>query len=60
MATHLTEGQKAPAFTGKDQMAKKISLKDFIGQKLVLYFTPRTILGLYGNRLATCATTKIC
>ena len=23
MATHLTEGQKAPAFTGKDQNGKK-------------------------------------
>jgi len=41
MATHLTEGQKAPAFTGKDQNGKKISLKDFIGQKLVLYFYPK-------------------
>ncbi|MBK7097960.1 MAG: thioredoxin-dependent thiol peroxidase [Sphingobacteriales bacterium] len=41
MATHLTEGQKAPAFTGKDQNGKKIYLKDFVGQKLVLYFYPK-------------------
>ena len=40
MATHLQEGQKAPAFTGVDQDGKKISLKDFKGKKLVLFFYP--------------------
>ena len=40
MATHLQEGQKAPAFTGIDQDGKKISLKDFKGKKLVLFFYP--------------------
>jgi thioredoxin-dependent peroxiredoxin len=40
MATHLQEGQKAPAFTGKDQNGNKISLADFKGQKLVLFFYP--------------------
>jgi thioredoxin-dependent peroxiredoxin len=40
MATHLQEGQKAPAFTGKDQNGNKISLVDFKGQKLVLFFYP--------------------
>jgi peroxiredoxin Q/BCP len=40
MATHLQEGQKAPAFTGKDQNGNKVSLTDFIGQKVVLYFYP--------------------
>ena len=40
MATHLIEGQKAPAFTGIDQDGKKISLKDFKGKKLVLFFYP--------------------
>lgn len=34
----LKEGDKAPAFTGKDQNGKKISLSDFKGKKLVLYF----------------------
>jgi thioredoxin-dependent peroxiredoxin len=38
--THLTEGQKAPAFTGKDQNGKPISLKDYLGKKVVLYFYP--------------------
>jgi peroxiredoxin Q/BCP len=38
--THLTEGQKAPAFTGKDQNGKTISLKDYLGKKVVLYFYP--------------------
>ncbi|SDC82660.1 thioredoxin-dependent thiol peroxidase [Niabella drilacis] len=41
MATHLKEGDKAPVFTGTDQDGKKISLKDFKGQKVVLYFYPQ-------------------
>jgi len=36
----LKEGKKAPVFTGKDQDGKKISLSDFKGKKLVLYFYP--------------------
>ena len=36
----LTKGQKAPAFTGKDQDGNKISLAQFKGQKVVLYFYP--------------------
>lgn len=34
----LKEGNKAPAFTGKDQDGKKISLSDYKGKKLILYF----------------------
>lgn len=34
----LKEGDKAPAFTGTDQDGKKISLSDYKGKKLVLYF----------------------
>ena len=40
MATHLQEGQKAPAFTGVDQDGNKLSLADLKGQKLVLFFYP--------------------
>lgn len=36
----LKEGDKAPAFTGTDQDGKKVSLADFKGKKLVLYFYP--------------------
>jgi thioredoxin-dependent peroxiredoxin len=36
----LKEGDKAPTFTGKDQDGKKISLSDYRGKKLVLYFYP--------------------
>ncbi len=36
----LTEGQKAPAFSGKDQNGKKVSLADFKGKKLVVFFYP--------------------
>lgn len=39
--THLTEGQKAPAFSGKDQNGKKISLSDYKGNKVILYFYPQ-------------------
>jgi len=34
----LKEGDKAPAFSGIDQNGNKISLSDFKGRKLVLYF----------------------
>ncbi|MGD0339348.1 MAG: thioredoxin-dependent thiol peroxidase [Bacteroidota bacterium] len=37
----LTVGKKAPAFTLPDQEGKKVSLKDFKGKKLVLYFYPK-------------------
>jgi thioredoxin-dependent peroxiredoxin len=40
MATHLQEGKKAPAFTGRDQNGKKVSLSDYKGKKLVLFFYP--------------------
>jgi peroxiredoxin Q/BCP len=36
----LKEGDKAPAFSGKDQNGNKISLSDLKGKKLVLYFYP--------------------
>ncbi|HPG10237.1 MAG TPA: thioredoxin-dependent thiol peroxidase [Chitinophagaceae bacterium] len=36
----LKEGDKAPLFTGIDQDGNKISLKDYKGKKLVLYFYP--------------------
>lgn len=39
--THLQEGQKAPSFAGIDQNGKKISLADYKGKKLVLYFYPQ-------------------
>lgn len=36
----LKEGNKAPAFNGIDQDGNKVSLADFKGKKLVLYFYP--------------------
>jgi thioredoxin-dependent peroxiredoxin len=38
--TQLTEGKKAPTFKGKDQNGKPVSLADFKGKKVVLYFYP--------------------
>jgi len=37
----LKEGDKAPEFTGVNQNGKKISLSDFAGKKLILYFYPK-------------------
>lgn len=39
--TILTIGKKAPAFTDKDQNSNKVSLADFKGKKVVLYFYPK-------------------
>lgn len=39
--THLKKGQKAPAFEAKDQDGNTISLSDFKGKKIVLYFYPK-------------------
>jgi thioredoxin-dependent peroxiredoxin len=38
---HLKEGDKAPNFTSIDQNGKKVSLADFKGKKVVLYFYPK-------------------
>ena len=38
--THLTEGMKAPGFKAKDQNGHPVSLEDFKGKKIVLYFYP--------------------
>ena len=37
----LEAGAKAPAFTLTDTDGKKVSLKDFAGSKVVVYFYPR-------------------
>jgi peroxiredoxin Q/BCP len=37
----VTEGKKAPAFTLEDARGKKLSLADFAGKSLVLYFYPK-------------------
>src|SRR6187455_907995 len=36
----LEEGQKAPAFKGLDQNGNSVSLADFKGKKLVIFFYP--------------------
>jgi len=37
----IEEGKKAPAVSLKDQDAKNVSLNDFKGQNIVLYFYPK-------------------
>ncbi len=39
--THLVEGNKAPFFKGINQDEKEISLDNFKGKKLILYFYPK-------------------
>ena len=39
--SELTVGAKAPAFSLPDQSGKKISLADFKGKTVVLYFYPK-------------------
>lgn len=39
--THLQEGDKAPAFTGKDANGNKVSLAEYKGKRLALYFYPQ-------------------
>ncbi len=50
--THLKAGDKAPNFTTTDQDGNKITLKDFKGQKVILYFYPK-------DNTPTC-TTEAC
>jgi peroxiredoxin Q/BCP len=41
MSTTLKAGDKAPAFTGHDQDGKEVSLSDYKGKKVILYFYPK-------------------
>lgn len=48
----LKVGDKAPAISSKDQNGQAISLKDYLGKKVVLYFYPQ-------DNTPTC-TTQAC
>lgn len=39
--THLKEGDKAPVFKGNNQDGEVVSLDQFKGKKLILYFYPK-------------------
>ena len=41
----ITEGKAAPAFTLTDANGKKVSLKDFAGKNVLLWFYPRAFGG---------------
>ena len=43
----VEEGKKAPAFTLPDSDGKKVSLKDFAGKNVVLYFYPKDMTSGY-------------
>ena len=50
--THLREGDKAPDFKGINEKGDLVSLRDFKGKKLALYFYPQ-------DNTPTC-TTEAC
>ncbi len=39
--THLKEGDKAPDFSGLNQDGETVTLSDYKGKKLILYFYPK-------------------
>lgn len=39
--THLNVGDSAPEFTGKDQNGNTLSLNDYKGKKLIVFFYPK-------------------
>jgi len=39
--THLKKGDKAPDFTSSDQHGKAVTLSQFAGQRVILYFYPK-------------------
>src|SRR5690606_8430914 len=39
--THLKVGDKAPAIIAKNQYGETVSLSDFKGKKVILYFYPK-------------------
>lgn len=41
--TTLQKGDKAPVFSLRDQNGKKVSLRDFRGKMLLIYFYPRAM-----------------
>lgn len=41
MSTSLKPGDKAPSFTVHDQDGNKVSLEDYRGKRLILYFYPK-------------------
>ena len=41
----LLEGSKAPDFTLENQLGESVELKDFVGQKLLIWFFPKANTG---------------
>lgn len=50
----LEVGTKAPDFTLPDKEGKMVSLSDFAGKRVVLYFIPRTTPRLHPAGLCLC------
>lgn len=41
----LPQGSKAPDFTLENQKGESVELKDFVGQKLLIWFFPKANTG---------------
>ena len=54
----IDEGEKAPGFTLPDQDGREVSLEDFAGRTLVLYFYPRADTPAAPPRPAACVTAR--
>lgn len=53
----LSVGESAPEFTLEDQNGKKVSLKDFRGQKVLVYFYPKALTP--GCTTQACSLSKV-
>lgn len=42
-ATELTEGKRAPAFSGKSHTDDTVALKDYAGRVLVFFWYPKAM-----------------
>ena len=43
----LKEGDKAPAFSGKDQNGNKVSLADYKGKKVIVYYRVAWVFAIF-------------
>ena len=60
MLITLKEGQKAPTFEGQDQDGNIVSLSDYRGQKVILYFYPKDDTPAALHRHVTLGTITNC
>ena len=55
----LSVGNQAPAFTLLNQQEKFVSLNDFRGKKVLIYFYPKALTQAVPHKPADCATVNL-